>query len=460
MLIGPRRQLDWGTDPLALVARWPQDRALAVLSSGRTNARWSRWSVLAEPSDVGVTFDADNAKPGLQEVEARVTSDDAPWLGYFAYDVAYGLERVGSSARNDHSWPAAALRRCPGWLLHDRVEGRWWAGGDWVERPNWIDALPTMPACRNKDSFGTGPMTSGFTEPSYREAVRRCLDYIAAGDVFQVNLTQRFAGPFAGDPRAAFLALTAGSPAWYGAYLEWPADDVRSVPALALASISPELLLELRANGALVTRPIKGTRPAEAELEALKRSTKDAAELAMIVDLLRNDLGRVCGYRTVQVDEARTIERHPTVQHGVATVSGRRHGSCGLADVLRAVLPGGSITGAPKVRAMQIIDELEPVRRGPYCGAVGWLQGGASGGVAGALNVAIRTALFEQPDPGVRGRVSFGVGGGIVADSVPAAEYEETLVKASAVRAGLARGRMAIPSERIGSRSASQLVEF
>lgn len=461
MLAGPRRQLDWDLDPLEVAARWPAERSLAVLSSGRTDARWSRWSLLAEPEPQcdWVWSDPSQIRRGFAELEAKVKRDAAPWLGFVGYDVAYGLERIDSSAQTDHAWPAAAMRRCPGWLLHDRVEGRWWAGGTWAGGPAWVDALPEERAMASKDAFGVGELQSDFTPSAYRAAVQRCLDYIAAGDVFQVNLTQRFSAQFTGDPRAAFLALSRESPAWYGAYVEWPESAQR--PALALASISPELLLEMRDDGSVVTRPIKGTRSALAAADELRGSDKDAAELAMIVDLLRNDLGRVCAYGSVCVDEARTIERHPTVQHGVATVSGQLHISRRLADVLRAMLPGGSITGAPKVRAMQIIDALEPVRRGPYCGAVGWLQGGGER-IRGGWNVAIRTALMEQAQRGGNGRVSFGVGGGIVADSQPDAEYEETLVKASALRAGLARGRLEISGsrERLAKTEPPQLLEF
>ncbi len=406
--------------------------------------------MLAEPGeaegDAWALEDGDAAGRGFAELESLVRSGDAPWVGVLGYDVAYGLERIGTLAARDHAWPAAAMRRCPGWLLHDRIEGRWWAGGAWADSSGWVADLPSRKAEPAASRFGVGPLRSDLSEAAYRAKVQRCLAYIAAGDVFQVNLTQRFGGAFVGDPRGMWLALGEGSPAWYGAFVEWPACAAR--PALSLASISPELLFELRGDGAVVTRPIKGTRPSSAPDGELLGSSKDAAELAMIVDLLRNDLGRVCAYGSVRVDEARAIEHHPTVQHGVATVSGRLHGSRGLADLLRAILPGGSITGAPKVRAMQIVDELEPVRRGPYCGAIGWLQrddtAAGGPGVAGAFNVAIRTVLVEQAARLGRGRLSFGVGGGIVADSDPQAEFDETLVKSAAVRAGLATGRLPI----------------
>ena len=161
--------------------------------------------------------------------------------------------------------------------------------------------------------------------------------------------------------------------------------------------------------------------------EQLDASIKDQAELNMIVDLERNDLGRICRIGSVQVSELRTVEAHPTVYHGVATVEGVVREDVGLVDMLRATFPGGSITGAPKIRAMQIIEELEPMRRGPYCGAIGFLS--VDGHID--LNIAIRTMIIEG------GRVHVPVGGGIVADSVPAGEYEETIVKARAMLAAL-----------------------
>jgi para-aminobenzoate synthetase component 1 len=221
--------------------------------------------------------------------------------------------------------------------------------------------------------------------------------------------------------------LLARAPAAYGALLDY--NDH------AIVSNSPELFLRVRphADGSgrrqVITRPIKGTRPnAPGMLEQLRDSAKDEAELNMIVDLERNDLGRVCEVGSVKVTERRAIEEHPTVYHGVATVEGTLRREVGLVDLLRATFPGGSVTGAPKIRAMQIIEELEPVRRGPYCGAIGYVAGSNDL----AFSVAIRT-IVVTPD----GLAHVSVGGGIVADSDPAAEYEETLVKARATLAAL-----------------------
>jgi para-aminobenzoate synthetase component 1 len=201
-------------------------------------------------------------------------------------------------------------------------------------------------------------------------------------------------------------------------------------------SLSPELLLDVDAAARrVVTRPIKGTRPSAATAQELLDSAKDTAELNMIVDLMRNDLGRVCAYGSVGVPRPRTIESHPTVHHGVAEVAGRLRPGVGLVELLRAVFPGGSVTGAPKIRAMQIIDELEAVRRGPYCGAIGYVSGCGRLG----LNVAIRTIALTggRPDRAwghLTGTLDYGVGGGIVADSEPVAEYRETMDKAAILR--------------------------
>jgi anthranilate/para-aminobenzoate synthase component I len=240
-----------------------------------------------------------------------------------------------------------------------------------------------------------------------------------------VNLSQRFTAGLRGSPRKVFDHLCRHSPAGFGAFL--PGDDY------ALVSNSPELFLRVTPDPAtgrrrVITRPIKGTRPRGAGMDAeLRDSPKDQAELNMIVDLERNDLGRVCEIGSVRVTDPRSIEAHPTVYHGVATVEGVLRDDVTFVDLLRATFPGGSVTGAPKIRAMQIIDELEPVRRGPYCGAIGYLS--VDGHIE--FNVAIRTIILRD------GLAHIPVGGGIVADSDPAAEYEETLVKARAMFAAL-----------------------
>lgn len=257
---------------------------------------------------------------------------------------------------------------------------------------------------------------STFTRTQYLRAVQRCIDYIAAGDVYQVNLSQRFTVQLREEPRAIYDRLQSRHPAAYGAFLDF--GDYQII------SNSPELFLCVTPDRRIITRPIKGTRPFASGMDVeLRDSVKDQAELAMIVDLERNDLGRICEPGSVVVTEPRAIEAHPTVYHGVATIEGQLRDDVQLIDILRATFPSGSVTGAPKIRAMQIIDELEPVPRGPYCGAIGWIA--ANGTME--FNVAIRTMIIQD------GLAHISVGGGIVADSEPEAEYEETLVKARAM---------------------------
>jgi para-aminobenzoate synthetase component 1 len=247
--------------------------------------------------------------------------------------------------------------------------------------------------------------------------VGRALEYIRAGDIFQVNFSQRFRAGGDPNPLDLFERLAEISPAPFSALLRW-GDD-------AIVSASPEWFYTI-AGDRIVTRPIKGTRPRGADPESdaalraeLLASAKDRAELTMIVDLERNDLGRICRYGTVRVTDALRVETYAQVHHLVATVEGELRPEVTPADAIRAIFPGGSITGAPKIRAMEIIDELEPCRRGPYTGAIGFL--GRDG--SARFNIAIRTLVVEG------GSVSYHAGGGIVADSDPASEYEETLHK-------------------------------
>jgi anthranilate/para-aminobenzoate synthase component I len=258
----------------------------------------------------------------------------------------------------------------------------------------------------------------------YLDGVRRVLEYLRAGDAYQVNLARRLSASCQdGDPVWLAATLRQRAPAPHAAWIA--AADGGGY----LVGNSPERFLAVGADGAVETRPIKGTRPRagtgdadRAGAAALAASEKDRAEHVMIVDLERNDLGRVCRTGSVEVGAVARVVALPTVFHLVSTVRGRLRPGVGLAALLAATFPGGSITGAPKRRAMQIIDELEPVPRGPYTGATGWL--GAAGDLD--LAVAIRTALVAG------GRLSLSVGGGVVIDSTPESELAETEVKARA----------------------------
>jgi len=264
-------------------------------------------------------------------------------------------------------------------------------------------------------------LKSNFTPEEYKRAVNRVREYIAAGDVFQVNLSQRFEADWGIPPYELYKRLRTVNPAPFAGYLNFP--------GVVVVSASPERFLKVRSD-LVETRPIKGTRPrggdpTEDERLAyeLIHSDKDRAENVMIVDLERNDLGRVCHYGTVKVSELAILEIFPTVFHLTSTVIGRlRRGKSNI-DLLKATFPGGSITGAPKVRAMEIIDELEPTRRSVYTGSIGYM--GFDQDMD--LNIVIRTFLIKE------GKAYFQVGGGIIYDSEPEAEYAETLDKARAL---------------------------
>ena len=336
----------------------------------------------------------------MPEYLAGLEDDNARWIGYLSYDLGRLFETIPNRAVDDLQMPLFAFS------LHDVPTELTWHSGSQTPR-----ARQTL--------------SSNFTRKRYLAAVEKAIDYIAAGDAFQVNLSQRFTAALTEHPSLIYERLRRETPALFGAYLDHL--------DYALLCNSPELFLRVEPDSAsglrrVTTRPIKGTRARGIGMDVqLRDSEKDQAELNMIIDLERNDLGRVCEIGSVRVAESRAVETHPTVYHGAATIEGLLRRDVTLVDLLRATFPGGSVTGAPKIRAMEIIEELEPTRRGPYCGAIGYLA--ADGTME--LNVAIRTMIVRD------GLVHIPVGGGIVADSDPAAEYEETLVKAQALFAAL-----------------------
>ena len=409
--VGLGRRTFLGADPYAV-----------LLSKGDRNSLWREGR---ERTFRGNPFDAVGqllAEQRLENPEGLPLPCGA--VGAFGYDLGRHLERLPSRAEDDLDSPDLVLGFYDSVLCIDATDAR----STRAELPRQfsrraIDPGTYREAFRGADSTARPGRT--FTRERYLEAVARIREYIAAGDAYQVNLSQRFHARSGRTPFEIYAALRAASPAPYAAFLRFG--------RRALISASPEQFLELRGRR-LVTRPIKGTRrrgatPEEDERLAreLMASPKDDAELAMIVDLERNDLGRVCEPGSIAVAAPKVLERHPTVHHLSATIEGRLREGLGPVDVLRATFPGGSITGAPKIRAMEIIDELEPTRRAFYTGAIGAL------GFDGSMNlsIAIRTVLADGPD------YYFQAGGGIVADSDPAAEYDETLAKAAAMARAL-----------------------
>jgi para-aminobenzoate synthetase component 1 len=361
-------------------------------------------------------------------------------LGYFGYDLGRRLHRLPSLARDGEGLPEMAVGLYDGALVIDHHEQscRLWASDDadgraWAAR--FLARLRAAPV--TSDFTVTGEIEASLSPAAYRRAFARVQRYIRAGDCYQVNLALRFTAPCQGDPWPLYLALRARNPAPFSAWLNFPFGQV--------LSSSPERFLSVRDDW-VETRPIKGTRPRGADpgedarrMAELAGSAKDRAENLMIVDLLRNDLGQVCVPGSVTVPSLFTLESYATVHHLVSSVRGRLRPGMTALDQLAAAFPGGSITGAPKLRAMEIIEELEAERRGVYCGAIGYL--GHDGGMDS--NIAIRTLTH------VDDRIRFWAGGGLVADSDADSEYRECQDKARAPREVLAGFRERLASDAV-----------
>jgi para-aminobenzoate synthetase component 1 len=450
-----------GLEPDALVRIFGRLPGSVILESGPGfSPEFGRWSVFAANPISRVWADRDGwhldssspesaeaASPGhplnrLAEWIDRlglggtspVPDDDGPpftggLIGFYSYDLAPRIERLPRRIADDQPLPELAFGLYDRIVVYDHQSGACEAVvGDFSHSAlsprvlkqraqEWASHVERSAHTLAAVGYATGPVQPIMSREAYESAVERALEYIRAGDIFQVNLSQQFEAPWTGNPLALYERVRAISPSPFGAFLRWP--------GFCVVSASPECFYTTHGDH-ILTRPIKGTRPRGASpdddtrlRDELAASLKDRAELTMIVDLERNDLGRVCRYGSVRVVESHTIESFAQVHHQVATVAGQLRDGVGPVDVVRALFPGGSITGAPKIRAMQIIDELEPVRRGIYTGAIGFYGHNTS-----SFNIAIRTAVVAN------GRVTFNAGGGIVADSVPLLEYEETLHKA------------------------------
>ncbi len=473
-IAGERRVLDIPADRLAtIIGGW---RDPALLESGPGFGDSGRWSIFA--AHPRLSFEATGSEWAIRDDRGGVTvagkgdvlprlgtllaqfelgesneashkrsvqdeDDDCPFrggmIGYFAYDLAPLLERLPRRVPRDTNFPDIRLALYDTAVTVDHRTGEvalkgWDLMGEGIRAVNrrcehWLQELraealrPRRPLRRSV----LGAIQPDLDRSSYLSKVGQVLEYIAAGDIFQANFTQRFSAVGTPEPLDLYDRLKQISPAPFSAFLRL--DDHPGNPAVV--SASPEWFYQTRGDR-ILTRPIKGTRPrGETPVQdrrfarELADSVKDRAELTMIVDLERNDLGRICRYGSVRVLDPLSVESFAQVHHLVATVEGELRPDVGPIDVVRAVFPGGSITGAPKIRAMEIIDELEPNRRGIYTGAIGYLSRGGSSG----FNIAIRTLLVEGT------RVSYQVGGGIVADSDPVSEYEETLHKGRGLRA-------------------------
>ncbi len=347
-------------------------------------------------------------------VGGPICPDGTGWVGRVSYESGRLIE------------PRVAVNQRP----DERVNERFWPVATWGK-------LRPMPASieNSRQTFELGNFSSNLGKAKYCGAVARAIEYIRAGDIYQVNLAHRLSASFRGSARELAAQLFEVTDPKFGSYLEF--DDASGMQR-AIISLSPELFFKVdRGTGEITTSPMKGTRAIEHAHE-LEGSRKDQAELAMIVDLMRNDLGRVCELGSVHVEQEREIELHGTRGDGVAqttaTIRGKLRAKVGVPEILKQLMPGGSITGTPKIRAMQIIEELEPSLRGPYCGTIGMIdtQGNA------VFSIGIRTLCItgRGPAPGVfeSAVVDYSAGAGIVADSVPEQEWRETLDKAWMLR--------------------------
>jgi len=404
-----------------------------VLTSRGLRCRWWR-------RDGGTTYTDENPldalRTALNEYRLEDGTEELPpflggGMGYLAYELGRYLEKLPGNAVDDLGLPELCFAFYDRVLAHDYREERTWLAATHPEDPARVleEARRTLeeeaPDYPSPAHAGEARFTSNFTRDEYMQAVRKVKEYIYAGDIYQANLSQRFQAPLREHPWMLYRRLRRLNAAPFAAYF--------NVVDGHVCSSSPERFV--KGEGRRVeTRPIKGTRgrsddPEEDRrlAEELLASAKDRAELSMIVDLERNDLGRVCEYGSVKVEEHAVIEHYATVHHLVSTVVGELHPGRDVVDLLKGSFPGGSITGAPKIRSMEIIDELESTARSVYTGSIGYL--GYNGKYD--LNIAIRTIIVKGDT------ASFQVGGGIVADSDPEDEFQETLDKGKAIFAAL-----------------------
>lgn len=401
-----------------------------------------------------VTLTCDDPLQALEDVMHRyrpVQVDGLPQfhggaVGYLSYDMVRFVEELPDETEDELALPDCFFMLAETLLVFDHVNHQIKVVANaridvdvdaaYAEAIEHIDAivekLKAAPLANDPRPIGRGPVPhnrrieSNFTKPTYEEAVRRAKEYIAAGDIIQVVPSQRFSRPVSVEGFDVYRALRVVNPSPYMYYLKF--DDFEIVGA------SPEMMVRVE-DGLVQTRPIAGTLPRgktaeeDRELEQkLLSDPKERAEHVMLVDLGRNDLGRVCNYHTVEVTDLMIVERFSHVMHIVSHVIGRLRDDLSAFDVIRSCLPAGTLSGAPKIRAMEIIDELEPTRRGPYGGAVGYFSFSGSADTA----ITIRTAVIKD------GVAYVQAGGGVVADSVPENEYHETQNKARALLSAIA----------------------
>lgn len=428
--------LPYDPDPSGYFARVRLAPGAVLLDSGRPTADRGRFDLLSAWPLQSVQPVADESGPvflqRMRDSLARLGEADLPehctlpfaggLIGYLAYDFGRLFEPLPDHAIDDLHLPSARLGLYAWALISDHHERTsqlvLHPALDHAERQRLITLFEQPVAQANASFKLTAPFTADIDAEQYRQAIERIHAYIQAGDCYQVNFAQRFRGQYLGDPWVAYQALRVACPTPFAGYLALAEGD-------AIVSLSPERFVKV-SQRQVETRPIKGTRPRgrdasedAAFAQDLLASDKDRAENLMIVDLLRNDLGRTCRIGSVTVPELFSLESYPNVHHLVSAITGVLADGKDTLDLIAGSFPGGSITGAPKIRAMQIIDELEPNRRALYCGSLMYLD------VRGSMDssIAIRSLLAKD------GQIACWGGGGIVADSQWEAEYQETFTK-------------------------------
>ncbi|WP_069998354.1 aminodeoxychorismate synthase component I [Cellulosilyticum sp. I15G10I2] len=456
-------EIDTTLDSFQIYKLFFQEKYSFFLDSGMDPGRLGRYSFIGANPFLRITSKREKIKIWenghetvlegnpfhvLKKLLQRYTiknSTDLPFIGgavgYMAYDLCHHIEKLPQRAYDDIDLPEMIMGFYDGIIVIDHLEKRNYAVSAGLPHfseehakakvtylKQFIEGRSEVQSDLYLDEpYKNNPthLESNFTQQNYYKAITKAKEYIRQGDIYQMNMTQRFTTPINRHPLNIYGTLRKINPAPFASFLEF--GDFQIV------SSSPERFLQIR-KGMIETRPIKGTMPRGRNLKedkansaTLKNSTKDMAENLMIVDLMRNDIGKVCKLGTVKVPELFSIEKYATVFHLVSTVTGELRSSCDAVDCIEATFPGGSITGAPKIRAMEIIDELEPTCRHIYTGSVGYIS--FDGDMD--INIVIRTILIKGD------KAYYQVGGGIVWDSVPEKEYQETLDKGAALKKAL-----------------------
>ncbi|OYY50872.1 MAG: aminodeoxychorismate synthase, component I [Methylophilaceae bacterium 17-44-8] len=433
--------------------RWPMflDSAQMLnVNTQKPSSQFGRYDILV--ADPAITFVTTGPHTVIEHANVKTVSEDDPFLlikqallntpsahseypftggalGYFSYDLGRRIEKLPTIALNDTQMPEMMVGIYDWAIVVDHrektaqlVSHQFYTSADTWDMVCAL-CVEEPPSKQSKFEVETA-LVSNFDETSYQKAFTKVQRYIHAGDCYQINLAQRFSAQVSGDSWQCYQTLRTVSPAPFMAYMDLSVDEHKT---LQVMSVSPERFLQLMGQQ-VETRPIKGTRPRyddpQQDLQSaieLVTSLKDRAENVMIVDLLRNDIGKVCERGSVKAEKLFHLQSFANVHHLVSFVTGKLDHQYTAVDLLKSCFPGGSITGAPKLRAMEIIEELEPHRRGIYCGAIGYI--GFDGDMD--MNITIRTAVVIDK------MIYFYAGGGVVADSTSEKEYKETLDKAS-----------------------------